>query len=117
MISRPLGAGTIAYLGTLLDARSMDKLLAGLSVDAGAPPVYYPLPPHVEVCVRGDTSGKVAIVINHGNTPAEVDLYGRMRSLLPEIAATSTRLATNVPSTHIALPAQGVAVLVPAEQP
>jgi beta-galactosidase len=117
MISRPLGAGTIAYLGTLLDARSMEKLLAGLSVDAGAPPVYYPLPAHVEVCVRGDSSGKVAIVINHGNAPAEVNLYGRMRSLLPEIAITPTILATNIPSTHVDLPPQGVAVLVPAEQP
>jgi beta-galactosidase len=117
MISRALGAGTIAYLGTLLDSHSMEKLLAGLSVGAGAPPIYYPLPAHVEVCVRGDSSNKVTIVINHGNTPAEVDLYGRMRSLLPQIAAIPTILGTNVPSTHVALPPQGVAVLVPAEHP
>ena len=113
MISRALGKGMIAYLGTLPDAASMRALLTRLAFRAGGPPAYYPHSGDVEVCVRNGSHRSVTIVINHGGVATDVDLYGRMKSLLPDIATTPIDLPTGVPSTRITLPPQGVAVLAP----
>ena len=110
MITRDIGKGTIAYLGTLLDAATMDRVLTRLAFRAGTPP-FNQLSAQIELTVRSSLERRVAILINHGNSPAAADLYGRWRSLLPGIATVSTFLPTNMPATHITLPAQGVAVL------
>ena len=116
MISRPLGKGAIAYLGTLPDARSMKRVLVGAAFDAGSPYVYSPQPPQVEICTRSNTKKTITIAINHGDAPAEIQLWGRMNSLLPDSVAKPIYLPTGMPSTQISLPPQGVAFLVPAEQ-
>jgi beta-galactosidase len=108
MIERPLGKGTIAYLGTLPDAGLMARLLDGIAAKAGAPAMHEPLPEGVELCVRSAPGRRVVIVINHGRATAEVTLHGRLRSLLPEVVVAAAGDA----ETSVSLPSQGVAVLV-----
>lgn len=126
MISRRLGQGRISYLGTLPDAPSMDWLLERTAYDAGLPSKYVvpgfandmPAPADpVEVSIRGTVQKEVAIVINHGSHEANAQLYGRWRNLLPGITVTPGVLPNDVPSTQMALPAQGIAVLVPENHP
>jgi beta-galactosidase len=116
MISHAVGKGTISYLGTLPDARSMYRLLLRATSGADTAPGHDPLPDNVEVCVRGDGKREVTVVINHGSKTTDVDLSGRMRSLLPGITTSPIVLPTEIPSTRVTLPSQGVAVLVPEGQ-
>jgi beta-galactosidase len=111
MITRAVGKGSISYLGTLLDAATMDKVLTRLSFRAGTQPVNYPLPEQLELTVRRSLERRVAILINHGNSPANADIYGRWRSLLPGAATAPIFLPTNMLATRVTLPPQGVAVL------
>ncbi len=117
MLARTLGKGSIAYLGTLPDPATMSAVLTSFALRAGALPAFYPLPEQVELCVRSSSKTQVAIVINHGNSPAEADLYGRWRNLLPGIVDSPTTLAKDAPATHIILSPQGVAVLVLEQLP
>jgi beta-galactosidase len=111
MIARPFGKGTIAYLGTLPDAKAMRALITRVAFQAGTPPAADQLPEQVELCLREDSTKWVMVLINHGNTPAEATLYGRLRSLLPDISTAATYLPTMMPATKVTLPPQGVAVL------
>ena len=112
MLARTVGKGSIAYLGTLPDSATLNTVLTRLASQAGTPSSFYPFPQQVEVCIRSNPERQVAVVINHSNLLAEADMYGRWHNLLPGVVTGSTSLAAGVPSTHISLPPQGVAVLV-----
>ena len=101
LVSRTIGKGTIAYLGTLPDARLLRSLLLKSSPHAG---VAASLPAEVEVCTRSGPTGSVVIYINHGSDTASIPLEQRMRNLLSPNSASASELR---------LAPQGVAVLVP----
>jgi beta-galactosidase len=101
MLTRALGKGSITYLGTLPDAALMHALMETAATNAGVHAAFGPVPVGVEVCRRVGTDRVVYIVINHGRSPAHVDLPGRMHETL-----------TNRDLTTVELPTQGVAVLI-----
>ena len=104
MISRPLGKGSIAYLGTLPDDALMTNILTSAAQSAGIQPIWEAIPDSMELSRRTGPSGPVYILINHGPKPSQLMLPQPMRNLLDDSASTVTR---------IDLPTQGVAVLIP----
>ena len=104
MISRPLGKGIIAYLGTLPDDVLMTNILTSAAQSAGIQPIWEAIPDSMELSRRTGPSGPVYILINHGPKPSQLMLPQPMRNLLDDSASTVTR---------IDLPTQGVAVLIP----
>lgn len=101
MISRRVGKGRISYLGAVLDADSMRRVMQWASDDAQVKPEFGELPKGVEVCRRMDKSHTVFVLINHGAVAADVALPTGMRDVLHDGGAV----------TSIALEPQGVAVL------
>ncbi len=112
MVSRTVGRGSIAYLGTLPAPSAMKQLLTYFAFKAGRPPTFFQHSEEVEITARRQGSRFVFIVINHGSAPAEAQLWGRSHDLLSGNTLQPIFLPTGVPSTHIELPPQGVAVLV-----
>ena len=104
MISRPLGKGSIAYLGTLPDDALMTNILTSAAQSADVQPIWKTIPDSIELCRRTGPSGSAYILINHGPKPSQLMLPQPMRNLLDDSASTVTR---------IDLPTQGVAVLIP----
>jgi len=117
MITRDVGKGSIAYLGTLPDAVTLRNLLTREALQAGAPPVFSSLPDEIELCVRGTVVKRVLILINHGDKPAEAIMDGRLRNLLPDVSTAAATGANNQPATRLTLPSQGVAVLTAEPNP
>ncbi len=124
MLTRSVGLGSIAYLGTLPASDLMTRILTDQAEQAHAFKRKMLLADGLELCVRAAPSGRqVFILINHGSASAQALLSGRFRSLLPDAGITSARESdsashTKIDSTHstaIDLPAQGVAVLVPED--
>lgn len=117
MITRPLGNGSISYLGTLPDAPLLHDLLFNAAIQARVDIGAQQLPPDVELCVRShlsDSPGRnVYILINHSNHSNHVSLFGRFQSLLPETKLAATEARAPIQTTEFDLPAQGVAVLTP----
>jgi beta-galactosidase len=101
MITRPLGKGSITYLGALLDAALMQQATAWMLEGAHVEPEFGSLPENVELCRRVGTSHTMYILLNHGAQPAEVTLPAPMTDLLQGDA--QVRAVTLAP--------QGVAVL------
>jgi beta-galactosidase len=106
MITRPVGKGSITYLGTLPDQALMRELLARSAKDAGIAAVSGELPKDVEICFRSSAAHHLAILINHANVPAQAIVNGSYRAILP-----SAKLTRDRNQTTVELPAQGVAVL------
>ena len=77
-IERPLGRGTITYLGAVLDQRLMDVAAAQWADAAGVAPAPIPVPESVEVCRRVGAGCEVFVVINDGSAPAAFPLPGPM---------------------------------------
>jgi beta-galactosidase len=113
MITRNLGKGSISYLGTLPDARLMQLLTARAAAQAHISLAAEPLPANVELSVRAGSGRRVTILINHSEVATDVTLPGRYRSLLSGPTLTPANLPDNKRATKIALPPQGVAVLMP----
>jgi beta-galactosidase len=106
MISRPVGKGSIAYLGTVPDETLMRELLARSAKAAGVSTLSGGIPKDVEVCFRSSAAHHLAILINHANVPMQASLTGSYRAILP-----STKIAREGDQTKVDLSAQGVAVL------
>ena len=106
MITRPVGKGSITYLGTLPDQVLMRELLARSAKDAGVAAVSAELPKDVEICLRSSAAHHLAILINHANTPVQAIVNGSYRAILQ-----STKVTRDHNQTAVELPAQGVAVL------
>jgi beta-galactosidase len=103
VVSRKIGDGYIAYLGTLPDAKFLETLLR-LASPYASMKSSSPDQAAVEQCTRAGPSGPVSIYINHSPKAASIPLQRPMRNLLSSYAA---------PVSEITLPPQGVAVLVP----
>jgi beta-galactosidase len=118
MVTRPLGLGSISYLGAVpapdLLAALLDRAVVGAHV---SPARLSTLPAQVELCVRSapDRSREVDILINHANTPISFRIGGRYQSVLEGPTITATTIPTGIPASEITLPAQGIAVLTPEE--
>jgi beta-galactosidase len=112
MVSRAVGKGTIAYLGTLPEPPAMYSLLDNLADKSGSPYGFTPSD-QMEITMRGQGSSLVYIVINHGEKPGHTAFYGRFRDLLSSSKLYPLYLPGAVPSTRIDLPPQGIAVLIP----
>ena len=114
MITRPLGKGSITYLGTLPEAQLLRDLLLSAVMQAHAWLANPGLPAEVELCRRTSADGQsVYVLINHNSISKRITLAGRFHSLLPDITLTPTRTAPDLPATQIDLSPQGVAVLIP----
>lgn len=114
MITRPLGKGSITYLGTLPEAQLLRDLLLSAVMQAHAWLANPGLPAEVELCRRTSADGRsVYVLINHNSISKRITLAGRFHSLLPDITLTPTRTAPDLPATQIDLSPQGVAVLIP----
>jgi beta-galactosidase len=101
LVSRSAGKGTLAYLGTLPDAKLLQSLLLHSSPYADMKTL---LPAAVEMCTRSGPSGSVVIYINHGSDTVSIPLEQPMQNLLSSNSA---------PVSELQLASQGVAVLVP----
>ncbi len=102
VITRPIGNGSITYIGALLDSSLMRTLLHQAIAEAHASPATFPtLPTDVELCRRVAPSRTIYILINHGSTHAKVPLPERLTNLLDQQKIIDS----------IDLPPQGVAVL------
>ncbi len=106
MISRRLGKGRITYLGAVLDAGLMRRVVAWAVDDSGVKPEFSDVPDNVEVCRRVKQREEVFILINHGSSPAVFSLPKSMRDVLH--GGQSIQKVT--------LESQGVAVLVTKAQ-
>jgi beta-galactosidase len=106
MIERPVGSGRIAYLGAVLDAKLMRRVIASTTDEAQVEPEFGVVPAGVEVCRRVDEKHAVFVLINHnlseeGGTAAHVKLPAPMKDLLHDGRAV----------TSVDLAPQGVAVV------
>jgi beta-galactosidase len=102
MVSRAIGGGHLTYLGTLPDTKLLRTFLRLVSPEV--PKLSFPGQDEVEECTRSGVSGSVSIYINHGVKAVSIPLQHPMRDLLSPI---------KLPVSEIALPPQGVAVLIP----
>lgn len=109
MITRRLGKGWMAYLGTLPDEALLRSILMEAASEAGLSAVQN-IPQGIEVCTRESSDGqhRVLIVINHATTPQQLTLTSRYTDLLHRASLTSSPTQTT-----LSLGPQGVAVLVP----
>jgi beta-galactosidase len=104
MLSRPLGKGRISYLGAVLDAALMQRVIDWATADAGVKAEFGALPDDVELCRRTGNGRDVYVLIRHGaQGPATetVALPATMRDLLHDGKTVHS----------VTLEHQGVAVL------
>jgi beta-galactosidase len=99
MVTRPVGDGTLTYLGTIPDEATLLHLLTAKVTDATNGVPAWTLPNGVELCVRSKGLDTVTILINHRSTEVQIKTPGIYRDIL------------NPKSPLTTLPPQGVAVL------
>jgi len=80
-IARGVGKGRIVYLGALLDPDLMRSFVESELKDANVAR-WLPLPENVEAMRRYGAAHDIVILINHGATPATVELPQSMRDVL-----------------------------------
>jgi beta-galactosidase len=103
MIERRIGAGTLAYLGALLDPDLMHSTLAALAGRAGVTAAFGPLPAVVEVCRRAGEGREVFVLINHGDQSAHVDIPAGARIALGDGSASSDGRSVDLPPQGVLL--------------
>ncbi|HEX4156673.1 MAG TPA: beta-galactosidase [Acidobacteriaceae bacterium] len=115
MVTRSLGKGTISYLGTLPDDEMLADILRHAALAAGIES-NHPPPLGVEFCARESPDGRrrVLIVINHNSVSTPITIPAHYHNLLAQSATISVHTSL-LATTTVALPPQGVAVLVPEE--
>ena len=104
MIERRIGAGTLAYLGALLDPDLMRSTIAALAGRAGVKAAFGPLPAGVEVCRRTGEGREVFVLINHSDRSAHIDIPAGARIVLGDGSASAD-------ARSVELPPQGVLLL------
>jgi beta-galactosidase len=106
LVTRPVGAGRITYLGTWLDETLTTRLITWLAqISRLKAPFGGPVPDGVEVCHRVGPDGEVFILINHTTRPCQVTLPTPMIDLFTGESQRQT----------IWLNAYGVAALLSAK--
>ncbi|HSI48842.1 MAG TPA: beta-galactosidase [Ideonella sp.] len=104
VLTRRVGQGRITYVGAWLDEALLHRLTAGWLREAAVSAPMPDVPAEVEVCVRGDATHLVVVLINHGQQPQKVKLPAAMSSLLDPHEDGAT-------TSEVNLDAEGVAVL------
>jgi len=100
-IARKIGAGSITYIGALLDPNLMRAATRSMMETALVQPAFGPAPQGVEVCRRGSVARNVFVLINHNPRDVDITLPRPMLDILED--------GRMVPSIRLA--PQGVAVL------
>jgi beta-galactosidase len=103
MIERRIGAGTLAYLGALLDAGLMQPTIAALAGRAGVSAAFGPLPAGVEVCRRAGEGRQVFVLINHGDRSARVGIPAGARVVLGDGSASTDGRSVDLPTQGVLL--------------
>lgn len=101
LLTRKVGKGSITYVGAWLNDDLLDDLTADWLRTANVKAPVPGAPRDVEVCVRGDATHRVTILINHSAQPQTVPLPSPMRAVLAGGDAEDT----------VSLSPYGVAVL------
>jgi len=119
MVTRSAGRGSISFLGTLPDAATLDAILRHAANSSGIKTQNAPPQNGIELCKRVSPDGhrSVLIVINHSDKPATVTLSTRYKNLLQPEPEDSPVAVLSPTGTTVMMPSQGVALLVPEEQP
>ena len=118
MLTRAVGRGSISYLGTMPDDATLATIIRYVANDAGVVTSNASPPNGIEFCKRVSDDGRsILIVINHTDEPATTTLPASYRNLLHSRRNESSVGTLSATGTTIALPPQGVAVLVPERQP
>ena len=81
-LTRPVGRGTITYLGAVLDPGLMHAAAQALVAAAGVDSPTLPVPAGVEVCRRVGAGREVYVVLNFSHEPAAMDLPRAMDDVL-----------------------------------
>jgi beta-galactosidase len=100
VLTRKVGAGTLTYIGAVLEAPLMRAAAKWMLETAGVSPSSLPAPDGVEVCRRLGRYHQAFVLINHNRRPAIVDLPRPMRDVL-----------AGAPVSRLLLDPLGVAVL------
>jgi beta-galactosidase len=103
MIERRIGAGTLAYLGALLDPDLMHSTIGALASRAGVNAAFGPLPADVEVCRRVGEGREVFVLINHGKRSAHLDLPAGASIVLGDGSVSGNGLSVELPSQGVLL--------------
>jgi beta-galactosidase len=82
MITRRVGKGRITYLGAVLDADLMRKVVAWATEDAQLTAEFPAVPAGTEVCRRVAANNEVFVLINHGSVAAHIALPSTMSDVL-----------------------------------
>lgn len=118
MVTRSFGRGAISYLGTLPDNAALTTIIHHLATQAD---IAMSTPPSagIELCRRVSADGRrsILIVINHSDKPGTATLPVPFRNLLPAQPKGLPVGTLSAIGTNLTLSAQGVAVLVPKDQP
>ncbi|HET9802652.1 MAG TPA: beta-galactosidase [Candidatus Acidoferrum sp.] len=99
-ITRHLGAGTISYIGTILDDKTMGAAAQWMTSEARIKPILASVPDGVEVSLRTDGKREAIVLINFSQDAQTVALPKPMKQVL-----------AGVSSATVTLPVYGVEVL------
>jgi len=81
-IARPLGRGTISYIGAVLDPALMRAACQALVTASGIEARVLAAPAGMEVCRRVGEGREVFVLLNHTSEPAGLALPGAMEDIL-----------------------------------
>jgi beta-galactosidase len=87
IVTRPLGKGSITYVGAWLDPDAMRGLAARLLDETGIRPILGAADPDVEVSARVGAGRCVLIMINHGTATHPVALPANARVVTGSVAS------------------------------
>lgn len=82
VVTRKVGAGTLTYIGALLDSSLTRGATKTMLTAAGVNSPTLPIPAGVEVCRRVGRGREVFVVINHNAKPATIELPAGCEDLL-----------------------------------
>jgi beta-galactosidase len=99
-VTRPVGQGSITYIGAGLEGATMKAATEWMMKEAGIRPIMSDLPEDVDLAVRSGNGKQVFIFTNYGVSPHTIPLAGPMEDVLMGGTVSS-----------ITLPQYGVAVL------
>ena len=105
MLTRAFGRGTITYIGTVVDGKTMAAAADWMVKQSGVEPAFGAVPEGVDVSRREGDGKRVFMLINFNRVPQQVTLPRAMTALL---AGSGT-------VTSVTLPGYGVEVLSDAK--
>jgi beta-galactosidase len=104
-LTRASGKGSITYIGTVLDDKTMAAAADWMVKQSGVTPVFGAVPDGVDVSRREGDAKRVFVLINFKRTPQQVTLPHAMTALLAGSGSVSS----------VTLPGYGVEVLADAK--